>query len=88
MSQRKTSASVAVVKGERLVGEDAAALAARFPEKVYSGFRDMLGKKADDATLLGDLERLNVPFDLIKAENRSTVAFQTDGSIGIAELKI
>ncbi len=84
MSQRKTSASVAVVKGERLVGEDAAALAARFPEKVYSGFRDMLGKKADDATLLGDLERLNVPFDLIKAENRSTVAFQTDGSVGLS----
>ena len=84
MSQRRTSASVAVVKGERLVGEDAAALAARFPEKVYSGFRDMLGKKFDDATLSKDLERLNVPFDVIKAENRSTVAFQTDGSVGLS----
>lgn len=84
MSQRKTSASVAVVKGERLVGEDAAALAARFPEKVYSGFREMLGKKFDDATLIEDLKRLNVPFDVTKAENRSTVTFQTDGSVGLS----
>ena len=52
-SGRRTAASVAVVKGERLVGEDAAALAARFPEKVFSGFRDMLGKRFDDGTLKG-----------------------------------
>ena len=84
MSKRKSSASVAVVKGERLVGEDAAALAARFPEKVYSGFRDMLGKRFDDETLVKDLERLRVPFDVSKAENRSTVTFQTDGSIGLS----
>ena len=83
-SGRRTAASVAVVKGERLVGEDAAALAARFPEKVFSGFRDMLGKRFDDGTLKGDMGRLRVPFGIGKAESRSTVVFETDGSVGLS----
>ena len=36
MSKRKTSASLAVVEGSRLVGEEAAALSARYPDKVFS----------------------------------------------------
>ena len=84
-SGRRTAASVAVVKGERLVGEDAAALAARFPEKVFSGFRDMLGKRFDDGTLKGDMGRLRVPFGIGKAsDSRSTVVFETDGSVGLS----
>lgn len=95
MSKRKTAAAVAVVKGERLVGEDAAALAARFPEKVFTGFRDMLGKRFDDEILVDDLSRLRMPFEVVEAVSksddgnvvkagRSSVAFQTDGDIGLS----
>lgn len=35
-SKRKTSAQVAFVNGERLLGEDAAALAPRYPDLVFA----------------------------------------------------
>jgi hypoxia up-regulated 1 len=36
MSKRRTAAQVAFVGGERLLGEEAAALGARFPDSVYA----------------------------------------------------
>ena len=36
MSKRRTSAQVSLVGGERLLGEDAAALAPRHPEQVFA----------------------------------------------------
>ena len=83
MSKRKTSASLAVVEGDRLVGEEAAALSARYPEKVFSGFRDMLGKSFDDEHLTTDLKRLKVPFEIVQASNRTTVALKTDKGPGV-----
>lgn len=35
-SKRKTSAQVAFVDGARILGDDAAALNVKYPEKVYS----------------------------------------------------
>ena len=83
MSKRKTTAAIAVVNGDRLVGEEAAALSARYPEKVFGGFRDMLGKNITDSTLLEDLKRLKTPFELMETTNRSTVAMKTDQGSGI-----
>jgi hypoxia up-regulated 1 len=83
MSKRKTTAALAVVNGDRLVGEEAAALSARYPDKVFGGFRDMLGKNVTDASLLEDLKRLKTPFELMEATNRSTVAMKTDQGNGI-----
>lgn len=36
MSKRRTSAQVAFVDGDRLLGEEAAALSVRFPDQVYA----------------------------------------------------
>ena len=36
MSKRRTSAAVAFVNGDRLLGEEAAALAVRYPDRVYT----------------------------------------------------
>lgn len=83
MSKRKTSASLAVVDGDRLVGEEAAALSARYPEKVFTGFRDMLGISYDDQRLVSDLKRVKKTFDIIQAPNRTTVALKTDKGPGI-----
>ena len=38
MSKRKTAAQVAFVEGDRLLGEEAAALAVRYPDRVFSRF--------------------------------------------------
>lgn len=78
MSKRKTPANVAFVNGDRLVGEEAAALSVRYPDKVFGGFRDMLGKAHDDEKLATTLKMLKHPFKIVKAENRSTVGIETD----------
>lgn len=36
MSKRRTSAQLAFIDGDRLLGEEAAALAVRYPERVYA----------------------------------------------------
>lgn len=36
MSKRRTTAAVAFVNGDRLLGEEAAALAVRYPDRVYT----------------------------------------------------
>eukprot|EP00889_Picochlorum_renovo_P008483 jgi/Picre1/35513/NNA_002974.t1 len=78
MSKRKTPAALSIVDGDRLVGEEAAALSARYPDKVFTGFRDMLGKTFGDEVVVEDLKRLRVPFELEQAANRSTIAVKTD----------
>ncbi|XP_013608153.1 PREDICTED: heat shock 70 kDa protein 17 [Brassica oleracea var. oleracea] len=44
MSKRKSPALVAFHSGDRLLGEEAAGITARYPNKVYSQLRDMVGK--------------------------------------------
>ena len=44
MSKRKSPAQVAFVNGDRLVGEEAAALAARYPGKVISVHLPLMGR--------------------------------------------
>ena len=36
MSKRRTSAQLAFIEGDRLLGEEAAALAVRYPDRVYA----------------------------------------------------
>lgn len=80
MSKRKTPALVGFVGGDRLVGEEAASLEARHPDKIYARLRDWLGKPHDDphiARLLKDSYR---PYGLAPAENRTwAAALRTEG---------
>ena len=72
-SKRKTSAQVAFVNGERLLGEEAAALQARYPDKVYQRTRDLLGKHADHASVRKLLEEKHLPYAVSAAPDRGTV---------------
>ena len=72
-SKRKTSAQVAFVNGERLLGEEAAALQARFPDKVYQRTRDLLGMPADHMSVRKLLERQHLPYEVSAAPDRGTV---------------
>lgn len=81
MSKRKTPALVAFVDGDRLVGEEAASVAARYPERVYGRVVDWLGRPADDPRLTTMLKASYRPYTLVPAANRTSpasLAVQTD----------
>jgi hypoxia up-regulated 1 len=77
ISKRKTAAAVALVGGDRLVGEEAAALAVRYPTAVFTRLRDLLGRRHDDPAVLRMLQRSRLPFQVVPAPNR------TDGAAGV-----
>ncbi|KAL5581625.1 hypothetical protein UlMin_014067 [Ulmus minor] len=79
MSKRKSPALVAFQSGDRLVGEEAAGLVARYPDKVFSQIRDLIGKPFNYAKSL--LDSLYLPFD-IKEDSRGTVSFKIDDNVG------
>ncbi len=82
MSKRKTPALVAFVDGDRLVGEEAAAVAARYPDRVYGRLLDLLGRPADDPQLAAMLKASYRPYALERAPNRTSpaaAAVRTDG---------
>ncbi|KAL6003087.1 hypothetical protein ACLOJK_023310 [Asimina triloba] len=64
MSKRKSPPLVAFHAGARLLGEEAAGIAARYPEKVFSHVRDMIGKPFSYAKSLA--YSLYLPFDLVE----------------------
>eukprot|EP00249_Psilotum_nudum_P022820 c28651_g1_i2 orf=645-3266(-) len=64
MSKRKSPALVAFSNGNRLVGEEAAGIAARYPERVYYRLRDMVGKPFTDVKRLLDSQYL--PYDIVE----------------------
>ncbi|PSC68342.1 heat shock 70 kDa 17 isoform A [Micractinium conductrix] len=74
MSKRKSPALVAFVDGDRLVGEEAAALSARYPERVYSRVLEWLGRPADDPRLAAQRKAAYRPYALGPAPNRTSPA--------------
>lgn len=78
MSKRRTSAQVAVVDGNRLLGEEAAALGVRYPAKVYSRLRDWVGKPAKDASVQALLQGSLLSFSTSADPDRGTLTVKTD----------
>lgn len=74
MSKRKTPALVAFVEGDRLVGEEASSLAARYPERVFARLGDLLGRPSNDPTLTAMLKAGYRPYEVVPAANRSSPA--------------
>ncbi|KAI4365570.1 hypothetical protein MLD38_021544 [Melastoma candidum] len=77
MSKRKTPALVAFQPGDRLIGEEAAGLVARYPDKVFSQVRDLIGKPYEYAKRVLDASYL--PFDAVE-DSRGGVSFKVDAS--------
>ena len=78
MTKRRTSAQVAFVDGNRLLGEEAAALSIRYPSKVYSRLRDLIGKPAQDPSIKGLKESNLLPFSIEADTHRGTVTLKLD----------
>ncbi|KAK3005463.1 hypothetical protein RJ639_016476 [Escallonia herrerae] len=78
MSKRKSPALVAFHDGSRLIGEEAAGLAARYPHKVYSRVRDLLGKPYNYSKNL--LDSMYLPFATVE-DLRGAAAIETDQGV-------
>lgn len=79
MSKRKSPAIVAFQSGDRLLGEEAAGLVARYPDKVFSQLRDLIGKPFSYTKKFIDSSYL--PFD-IKEDPRGIANFTIDHNVG------
>jgi hypoxia up-regulated 1 len=75
MSKRKSPSLVAFSNGDMLVGEAAAGIVARYPEKVYSQLHHIVGKPFLGAKKL--LETSYLPFDIVE-DNRGSASFRID----------
>ncbi|KAK8991919.1 hypothetical protein V6N11_044816 [Hibiscus sabdariffa] len=64
MSKRKSPALVAFQSETRLLAEEAAGIVARYPDKVFSNLRDMVGKSCKDVKRLAD--SMYLPFDIVE----------------------
>ncbi|KAH7658646.1 Heat shock protein 70 family protein [Dioscorea alata] len=75
MSKRKSPSIVAFHSGNRLLGEEAAGITARYPDKVFSQVRDMIGKPYGHVKSFLDSQYL--PFDLVE-DARGSVGIRVD----------
>ncbi|CAL9771069.1 unnamed protein product [Musa acuminata subsp. burmannicoides] len=80
MSKRKSPALVAFHGGNRLVGEEAAGIVARYPDKVYSFVRDMIGKPYKNAKDL--TSSLYLPYDLVE-DSRGAAGIRIDDGVTV-----
>jgi hypoxia up-regulated 1 len=76
MSKRKSPALVAFQGGDRLIGEEAAGIIARYPDKVYSNVRDLIGKPHSNVKSF--LDSMYLPFDIVEDE-RGGAGIKTEG---------
>ncbi|WOL02890.1 heat shock 70 kDa protein 17-like [Canna indica] len=84
MSKRKSPALVAFSGGNRLVGEEAAGIVARYPDKVYSFVRDMIGKPYKHVKDLAG--SLYLPYDLVE-DSRGAAAIKIDDGVSVYTLE-
>ncbi|KAI7741742.1 hypothetical protein M8C21_000586 [Ambrosia artemisiifolia] len=80
MSKRKSPALVAFHANDRLIGEEAAGLIARYPNKVYSQTRDLIGKPFGYVKKF--LDSLYLPFDIVE-DVRGGVGVRIDDGVTV-----
>ncbi|XP_077219546.1 heat shock 70 kDa protein 17-like isoform X2 [Tasmannia lanceolata] len=80
MSKRKSPALVAFHGGNRLLGEEASGIIARYPDKVYSQVRDMIGKPFKHVKAIFD--SLYLPYDLVE-DSRGRAGIRIDDGVTI-----
>ncbi|XP_076909877.1 heat shock 70 kDa protein 17-like [Bidens hawaiensis] len=81
MSKRKSPALVAFHDNDRLIGEEAAGLVARYPHKVYSHVRDLIGKPFTHAVKF--LNALYLPFNVVEDESRGGIGIKIDDDVTV-----
>lgn len=78
MSKRKSPALVGLVDEDRVVGEEAFSLAIRYPNKIYSQLRNLLGRSAQDAEVQQLIQHSMLPYKVVDHPLRGTCAVQAN----------
>jgi len=75
ISKRKTTVAVSFINQDRWLGEEAMNYQARYPEKVTTRLRELLGKSAKSDLVLDYKEKYKLPFEIRENEGngRETV---------------
>ncbi|PPR85677.1 hypothetical protein GOBAR_AA35018 [Gossypium barbadense] len=85
MSKRKSPALVAFQSETRLLAEEAAGIVARYPDKVFSNLRDMVGKPYRDVKRFADA--MDLPFDVVEDfRGAAMIRVSDDVSYSVEEL--
>ncbi|KAA3481469.1 heat shock 70 kDa protein 17-like [Gossypium australe] len=85
MSKRKSPALVAFQSETRLLAEEAAGIVARYPDKVFSNLRDMVGKPYRDVKRFTDA--MYLPFDVVEDfRGAAMIRVSDDVSYSVEEL--
>lgn len=80
MSKRKSPALVAFHANDRLIGEEAAGIVARYPDKVYSNVRDLIGKPFSHVKKI--LDSLYLPFNVVE-DSRGGAGIKIDDGVTV-----
>ncbi|GMI70105.1 heat shock protein 70 [Hibiscus trionum] len=85
MSKRKSPALVAFQSETRLLAEEAAGIVARYPDKVFSNLRDMVGKSCEEVKCFAD--SMYLPFDIVEDfRGAAMIRVSDDVSYSVEEL--
>lgn len=79
MSKRKSPSLVAFHSGSRFIGEEAAGLIARYPDKVYSQIRDFIGKPYNHTK--NKMASFYLPYQIVEDERGAAAIKVDDGSV-------
>ena len=72
ISKRKTTIAVSFINQDRWLGEEAMNYQARYPEKVTTRLRELLGKSARSDLVLDYKEKYKLPFEIREKEGKRT----------------
>ena len=88
ISKRKSTAAVAFTGGDRWLAEEAMNYNARYPERVFTRLRDLLGKDASVESFAEYLAKYKLPYKVVRDADRGTarVVSETGDEYAVEEL--
>lgn len=84
ISKRKSTAAVAFTGGDRWLMEEAMNYNARFPERVFTRLRDLLGKETAVPAFQEYLDKYHLPYKVVPDPVRGTARIVAEGDVEYA----
>lgn len=84
ISKRKSTAAVSFTGGDRWLMEEAMNYNARYPERVFTRLRDLLGKETSVPAFQEYLDKYHLPYKVVADEVRGTARIVAEGGVEYA----
>ena len=88
ISKRKSTAAVAFTGGDRWLAEEAMNYNARYPDRVFTRLRDLLGRETSVASFQEYISKYHLPYKVVpdKARGTARVVAETGDEFAVEEL--